>query len=60
MIEVEIEDDRWLDALPDAATLVRAAGEAALAAVEAGEGEATVLLTDDAEQQALNREHRKK
>lgn len=60
MIEVEIEDDRWLVALPDAATLVRAAAEAALAAVEGAEGEVTVLLTDDAEQQTLNREHRKK
>lgn len=64
MIEVEIEDDCWLEALPDAVTLVRAAGEAALRAVLEGEaadeGEVTVLLTDDAEQQELNREHRKK
>jgi probable rRNA maturation factor len=54
-IEIEIEADAWLDVLPDAATVVRAAAEAALA--EAGapaDAEVTFLLTDDAEQQGLN------
>jgi probable rRNA maturation factor len=94
VIEVEVEDDRWLLTLPDAVTLVRSAGEAALSALPPlygegapkgrvgsgsgtqphpgplrgpvpphkgeGEWEVTVLLTDDAEQQALNREHRRK
>lgn len=64
MIEVEVEDDRWLQALPDVVTLVRAAAEAALRATldgaEAEEAEVTFLLTDDGEQQELNREHRKK
>ncbi len=54
-IEVEIEADAWLDALPDAAVMVRAAAEAALAEADGpDDGEVTVLLTDDAEQRALN------
>lgn len=61
MIEVEIEDDAWLEALPDAQARVRAAAEAALA--EAGgpeDGEVTVLLADDAELRGLNAQFRKK
>lgn len=64
MIEVEVEDDRWLQALPDAVTLVRSAAAAALKATldasDAAEAEVTFLLTDDGEQQELNRQHRKK
>jgi probable rRNA maturation factor len=61
VIEVEIEADAWLQALPDAVTLVRAAAQAALAEAQgAEEGEVTVLLTDDAEQQGLNAQFRAK
>lgn len=61
MIEIEIEADAWLEALPDAATLVRAAAQAALAEANApAEAELTVLLTDDAEQRTLNLQFRKK
>jgi probable rRNA maturation factor len=60
-VEVEIEADAWLKALPDAADLVRAA---ALAAVdEAGgpaDAEVTFLLTGDAEQRELNAQFRGK
>jgi probable rRNA maturation factor len=61
MIEVEIEHDPWLAALPDAVILVRAAAEAALSEGEGpADGEVTVLLTDDAEQKELNRQFRSK
>ena len=43
MIEVEIEDDAWLSALPDAGALVRRAAEAALQ----GAGEVAIALSDD-------------
>lgn len=63
-IEVEVEDDRWLQALPDVVTLVRAAADAALRATlksdDPPEAEVTFLLTDDGEQQELNRQHRRK
>ncbi|WP_333587982.1 rRNA maturation RNase YbeY [Phenylobacterium sp.] len=66
MIDVEIEDDAWLDALPQAAALARAAAEAALAA--AGRlpsrpvdfGLVTVLLTDDEAVAELNADYRRK
>jgi probable rRNA maturation factor len=61
VIEVEIEADAWLQALPDALTLVRGAAQAALAEAQGPEdGEVTVLLTDDAEQQGLNAQFRSK
>ena len=57
-VEVEVEADAWLTALPDCERLVR---EAALAALGDAEDEAvTVLLTDDAEMRTLNRDHRRK
>jgi probable rRNA maturation factor len=60
-IEIEIEADAWLEALPDAAARVRAAAEAALAEAKGpAEAEITVLLTDDAEQRTLNAEFRSK
>jgi probable rRNA maturation factor len=60
-IEVEIEADAWLAALPDAALRVRAAAEAALAEAKGpAEAELTVLLTDDAEQRGLNAQFRGK
>ncbi|HMO44249.1 MAG TPA: rRNA maturation factor, partial [Phenylobacterium sp.] len=63
---MEIEDDAWLDALPQAAALARAAAEAALAA--AGRlpsqpvdfGLVTVLLTDDEAVAELNADYRRK
>lgn len=60
IVEIEIEADAWLRALPDAPALARAAGEAALRASSQGEGEVTVLLTDDAEQAELNSRFRRK
>lgn len=66
MIDVEIEDDAWLDALPRAATLARDAAQAALEAAgrlppeAAGYGLVTVLLTDDEAVAELNGEYRRK
>lgn len=51
MIEVEVEDEAWTDALPDAAAVVERAATAALGAVE---GDVVVLLTDDAAVRDLN------
>ncbi len=51
MIEVEIEADDWLSALPEAETVVARAAGAALGAVQ---GDVVVLLTDDAAVQDLN------
>jgi probable rRNA maturation factor len=51
MIEVEIEDEAWATAAPDAEALVQRAASAALGRVE---GDVVVLLTDDATVQDLN------
>lgn len=51
MIEVEIEDEAWTGALPDAADVVERAAAAALGAAEGG---VVVLLTDDATVRDLN------
>lgn len=51
MIEVEIEDEAWTAALPDAVAVVERAATAALGAVE---GDVVVLLTDDAAIHDLN------
>ncbi len=51
MIEVEIEDPAWTDALPDAAAVVERAAAAALAGTE---GDVVVLLTDDAAVRDIN------
>jgi probable rRNA maturation factor len=51
VIEVEIEDPAWTEALPDAVALVERAAVAALATVE---GDVVVLLTDDAAVQEIN------
>ncbi len=53
MIDVEIEDDAWTAALPDAEALARAAAEAALAHANNPSG-LTVLLTDDGAVRELN------
>ena len=55
-VEVEVEADDWLSAVPGCEGLVR---EAAAAALGEEDGAVTVLLTDDAEVRALNRDHRR-
>ena len=57
MIEVEIEADDWLAALPEAETVVARAAGAALGTVE---GDVVVLLTDDASVRDLNARFRDK
>ena len=52
MIDIEIEDERWSQAVPDAEALTRRAAEAALAG-ERGDN-ITVLLTDDDTVRELN------
>ena len=52
MIDVEIEDGRWAEAVPEAENLTRKAAEAALAG-ERGDN-VTVLLTDDKTVRELN------
>jgi probable rRNA maturation factor len=54
MIEVAIEDDAWIAALPDAEALTIAAAEAALAEVDGEAGDIAILLTDDAAIRDLN------
>lgn len=52
MIDIEIEDERWSGALPDAHALIDAAAQAALAG-ERGRA-VTILLTDDESVRELN------
>jgi probable rRNA maturation factor len=60
LIDIEIEDPAWAQALPDAEALVLAAAEAALAS-EGADGEGvTLLLTDDASVRELNARFRQK
>ncbi|WP_304218745.1 rRNA maturation RNase YbeY [Phenylobacterium aquaticum] len=59
MIDIEIEDERWSDVLPEASALVLAAAEAALAGAQRAGG-VVVLLTDDKAQHALNLQFRGK
>lgn len=51
MIEVEIEDSGWTEAMPDAVAVVE---RAALIALGATKGDVVVLLTDDAAVRVLN------
>ena len=51
MIEVEVEDPAWTDALPDVVALAERAAVAALGTVE---GDVVVLLTDDAAVREIN------
>ena len=55
MIEVEVEDEAWLRALPECERLVERAGVAA-----AGERDITILLTSDDAVQNLNSQFRGK
>lgn len=57
MIEVEVEDAAWTDALPDAVAVVERAATAALGSVE---GDVVVLLTDDAAVRDINARFRER
>ena len=57
MIEVEVEDEAWLAALPAAAAVVERAAAAALGPAQ---GDIVALLTDDAAVQDLNARFRGK
>lgn len=57
MIEVEIDDEAWSEALPDAVARVELAATAALGTVE---GDVVVLLADDAHVQEINARFRDK
>lgn len=55
VVHVEIDDQAWTRAEPQAEALVRSAARAALVAVDAAAGaELTLLLTDDESVRALN------
>ena len=60
MIDVEIEDEAWSAALPDAETLARGAALAALDAEGAAHEGVTILLTDDESVRELNARFREK
>jgi probable rRNA maturation factor len=60
-VDIEIEDEAWTAAAPDAEALVWRAAQAVLDAHEDIEGQGIViLLTDDDSVQALNRDFRQK
>ena len=56
MIDIEIDDPAWVEALPDIENIVRHAALVALESEEAGHGDVAFSLTSDASLQALNRE----
>lgn len=62
-IDVEVEADAWLEALPDCERIAREAAEAGLAAqadrLGGEDASVAILLTDDAEVRTLNRDHRR-
>ncbi|ESQ90529.1 hypothetical protein ABAC460_08560 [Asticcacaulis sp. AC460] len=61
LIDIEIEEDGWLDALPDAIAVVETGVVAALKAVNfKDQADIVVLLCDDAEMKRLNAEYRNK
>jgi probable rRNA maturation factor len=61
LIDIEIEDEGWLEALPDVRAVVERAITATLDYMQVEEqADLVVLLTDNAEMQALNKEYRKK
>ena len=60
MIDVEIEDPAWTEALPQAETLARGAALAALDAEGAAHEGVTILLTDDETVRDLNARFRGK
>lgn len=61
LIDIEIEDDRWLDILPEVSEIVETGITAALKAAKFTEqADIVVLLCDDAEMKQLNAEYRNK
>ena len=60
MIDVEVEDEAWTAALPDAVMRARGAALAALASEDAADEGVTILLTDDASVAELNVQFRQK
>ena len=60
MIDLEIEDQAWFAAEPDAEALAAAAAQATLAHIDFSEGGVTLLLTDDASVRELNARFRQK
>ena len=58
MIDIEIEDEAWAVALPDAVELANSAAQAALDSEGAGAEGVTLLLTDDATVRELNNRFR--
>ncbi len=61
LVDIEIEDERWLDALPDAHQVVAAGIAAALKAANfKDQADVVVLLCNDGEMRELNREYRRK
>jgi len=59
LIDIEVEDAAWTDALPEAEELVSLAAAAALARADPT-GSVTILLTDDASVRELNDQFRGK
>jgi probable rRNA maturation factor len=60
LIDVEVEDAAWTDALPAVVMLARGAALAALASHEAADEGVTILLADDAAVAELNARFRGK
>jgi probable rRNA maturation factor len=60
VIEIGRSSDGWAGALPDAEALLRRAAEATWRAAGSGVAELSILLSDDGEIQALNRDYRGK
>jgi probable rRNA maturation factor len=60
MINVEIEAEAWLEALPDAETRARDAARSALEEAEQPDADVTIALSDDAEVATLNARFRGK
>jgi len=60
LIDIEIEDEAWLVAAPNAEDLVEDAAAAALTEIDFGGGAVTILLTDDDSVRELNARFRGK
>ncbi len=61
LVDVEVEADGWLDVLPDVADIVTTGVLAALEAAKIkDQADVVVLLCDDDEMRALNKEYRQK
>ncbi len=61
LVDVEVEDERWLDALPDVHAVIASAITAALVAARfRDQADIVVLLCDDAGMRQLNKDYRHK